>query len=149
MIFLAACGAIEANPVQAPLSGQESPVMEVTQPATTNADENIEETAGQENAVSTVTPIEESSVTGEQAVPEEIVSAEQTPTPVMSATEGISTETVMVEESPTVEQAQLLASLPILGSPPELHNEVWLNSAPLKLADLRGQIVIVEFWTFG
>jgi hypothetical protein len=50
---------------------------------------------------------------------------------------------------PTAEQAQLLASLEAKGRPPELLNEVWLNSDPLKLAELQGQVVIVEFWTFG
>lgn len=50
---------------------------------------------------------------------------------------------------PTEEQRQLLASLNGMGAPPELFNEVWLNSEPLKLADLRGKVVIVEFWTFG
>lgn len=25
----------------------------------------------------------------------------------------------------------------------------WLNSAPLRMADLRGNVVMVEFWTFG
>ena len=54
-----------------------------------------------------------------------------------------------VAAQPTAKQAQLLASLPIIGTPPELHNEVWLNSAPLKLADLHGKVVIVEFWTYG
>ncbi len=32
---------------------------------------------------------------------------------------------------------------------PEITNPVWLNSEPLRLADLRGKVVMVEFWTFG
>lgn len=50
---------------------------------------------------------------------------------------------------PSPAQQQLLADLDVLGHPPELNNEVWLNSDPLKLADLQGQVVIVEFWTYG
>ena len=43
-----------------------------------------------------------------------------------------------------------LASLPDMGLAPELTNDVWLNvDAPLRLADLRGKVVIVEMWTFG
>jgi len=43
-----------------------------------------------------------------------------------------------------------LASLPDLGPAPELTNATWLNvDAPLRLADLRGKVVIVEMWTFG
>ncbi len=42
------------------------------------------------------------------------------------------------------------ASLPDLGPAPELTNEAWLNvDSPLRLADLRGKVVIVEMWTFG
>jgi thiol-disulfide isomerase/thioredoxin len=41
-------------------------------------------------------------------------------------------------------------SLPDLGPAPELSNDTWLNvDAPLRLADLRGKVVIVEMWTFG
>jgi len=41
------------------------------------------------------------------------------------------------------------ASLPDLGPAPELTNDTWLNvDAPLRLADLRGKVVIVEMWTF-
>ena len=42
------------------------------------------------------------------------------------------------------------ASLPDLGPAPELTNDTWLNvDSPLRLADLRGRVVIVEMWTFG
>lgn len=49
----------------------------------------------------------------------------------------------------TAEQTALLAKLPSKGAAPELTNETWFNSAPLQLADLRGNVVIVEFWTYG
>jgi len=32
---------------------------------------------------------------------------------------------------------------------PEITNLVWLNSEPKRMADLRGKVVLVEFWTFG
>ena len=42
------------------------------------------------------------------------------------------------------------AILPDLGPAPELTNETWLNvDAPLRLADLRGKVVLLEMWTFG
>lgn len=41
-------------------------------------------------------------------------------------------------------------TLPDLGLAPELTNDIWLNvDSPLRLADLRGKVVIVEMWTFG
>jgi thiol-disulfide isomerase/thioredoxin len=41
-------------------------------------------------------------------------------------------------------------SLPDLGLAPELTNEIWLNvDEPLRLADLRGKVVLLEMWTFG
>ncbi len=32
---------------------------------------------------------------------------------------------------------------------PEIAGQVWINSEPLRLADLKGKVVLVEFWTFG
>src|SRR6266576_7026519 len=32
---------------------------------------------------------------------------------------------------------------------PELATGNWINSEPLKLKDLRGHVVLIEFWTFG
>jgi len=32
---------------------------------------------------------------------------------------------------------------------PEISGQAWINSQPLKLAELRGKVVLVEFWTFG
>jgi thiol-disulfide isomerase/thioredoxin len=32
---------------------------------------------------------------------------------------------------------------------PELAAGDWINSEPLKLNDLRGRVVLIEFWTFG
>ncbi len=40
-------------------------------------------------------------------------------------------------------------ALPDLGPAPELNNTVWLNTAaPLNLAGLRGQVVLLDMWTF-
>ena len=42
------------------------------------------------------------------------------------------------------------SNLPDLGPAPELHDSVWLNSdRALRLQDLRGQVVLLEMWTFG
>jgi hypothetical protein len=45
---------------------------------------------------------------------------------------------------------QTSITLKDLGPAPELTNEVWINSdEPLRLADLRGKVVLLDMWTFG
>src|SRR5262245_3258564 len=34
-------------------------------------------------------------------------------------------------------------------SAPEFSAGTWINSEPLKLSELRGRVVLIEFWTFG
>ena len=39
---------------------------------------------------------------------------------------------------------------PRVGQPaPDISGERWINSAPLTMTGLRGQVVLVEFWTYG
>jgi thiol-disulfide isomerase/thioredoxin len=47
------------------------------------------------------------------------------------------------------ETAVVRANLRDYGAAPELQNKVWLNTAgPLKLAEMRGQVVLLDMWTF-
>jgi thiol-disulfide isomerase/thioredoxin len=32
---------------------------------------------------------------------------------------------------------------------PEITTDTWLNGDPLRLSDLKGKVVMIEFWTFG
>lgn len=32
---------------------------------------------------------------------------------------------------------------------PEITGQTWINTEPLRLADLKGKVVLVEFWAFG
>ncbi len=32
---------------------------------------------------------------------------------------------------------------------PDVAAENWINSKPLTIADLKGRVVLVEFWTYG
>jgi hypothetical protein len=69
-----------------------------------------------------------------------------------AADEAVEPEAAQAEaESEDLPAPQATAvPLPDLGPAPELQNEVWLNvDAPLRLADLRGQVVLLDMWTFG
>jgi thiol-disulfide isomerase/thioredoxin len=55
--------------------------------------------------------------------------------------------------SPRVDPARAGTALPLADARSEAPNFVgikaWLNSAPLNIADLRGKVVLVDFWTYG
>lgn len=58
------------------------------------------------------------------------------------------------KESPAVKshtpEEEVTVELPNLGPAPELQNDIWLNTdGPLRLADLRGKVVLLDMWTFG
>lgn len=56
----------------------------------------------------------------------------------------------MTIQNQTLAQDNQMADLPILKPAPELHEGIWLNTdVPLKLEALRGQVVLIEMWTFG
>ena len=58
--------------------------------------------------------------------------------------------TAVSENKTETKLTSSIASLPDLGSAPELTNEIWLNvDSPLRLADLRGKVVAIDMWTFG
>ncbi|MBL6966285.1 MAG: hypothetical protein ISR60_06995 [Anaerolineales bacterium] len=47
-------------------------------------------------------------------------------------------------------QPQPAIALQDLGPATEWQNETWLNTeAPLYLEELRGQVILLEMWTFG
>jgi hypothetical protein len=147
IFLLAACGTTQTGPAQASVEDQQTSAPKDSEPATAVTTLLTQE-APLEESLTTVAAI----ATTEEVVSEEsTVEITPTPTQQMAAT----AEKMMPDEGeaphqePTAEQRQLLASLAVIGTPPELENEVWLNSEPLKLANLRGKVVIVEFWTYG
>jgi thiol-disulfide isomerase/thioredoxin len=54
---------------------------------------------------------------------------------------------------PSVDQANAGAMLSAAHTPATAPNfvgiQAWFNSAPLNIADLRGKVVLVDFWTYG
>ena len=65
---------------------------------------------------------------------------------------GTTSPTATAAPSPTAAPTTVAPPAPTTdyGLAPEIDTEVWLNTdAPLRLAHLRGQVTIVEFWTYG
>lgn len=53
------------------------------------------------------------------------------------------------ETTPSKPDAKAAIAALIGTTPPEWHAERWMNSAPLELAKLRGNVVLVRWWTAG
>jgi len=53
------------------------------------------------------------------------------------------------ERAPQQEDQTVPAALPDGPLAPELTNDTWLNTEALTAADLRGKVVLIDFWTFG
>jgi hypothetical protein len=141
---ISACGVPGTSP-QTPTVVREPPPIKVTQsqPTAVSGVAGPTETAPAENAPAQ-TP------TARIVVAPTDVQDTPTPKPVTApVTTSDATVSVDEDKGPSEEQLRLLASLESQGTAPELLNAAWLNSEPLKLADLRGKVVLVEFWTFG
>jgi hypothetical protein len=67
--------------------------------------------------------------------------------PVADSTKTTPLEATAVPEEHVSEREETLINF---GPAPELTNQVWINTPePLRLADLRGKVVLLEMWTFG
>jgi hypothetical protein len=51
---------------------------------------------------------------------------------------------------PSTKRTLRIEDLPDRGAAPELENEIWLNvESPLRISELKGKVVLLDFWTFG
>ncbi|MCO6451867.1 MAG: hypothetical protein J5I90_13870 [Caldilineales bacterium] len=71
---------------------------------------------------------------------------EPSPTPDTPPTAVATATTPAMTPTPT----RIPAPADDFGPAPEINTEVWLNTEqPVRLADQRGKVVLVDFWTFG
>jgi hypothetical protein len=141
LLLLAACGVTEPATISRPdTPAPELPMTEEIM-VTEEPPAPTESVAKEPTATREVTPTEEMAAPTEEVI--------ETVTKEMMADDKETMAEQVNMPRPTEAQQQLLASLPVVGTPPELNNEMWLNSNPLQLANLRGKVVIVEFWTYG
>ncbi|MBI3913412.1 MAG: hypothetical protein HY327_04400 [Chloroflexi bacterium] len=56
----------------------------------------------------------------------------------------------LTSEDPVSTAQQIIENIKPKGAlAPEIASSTWLNSPPLAPSDLRGKVVVVEFWTHG
>ena len=152
-LVTAACGARPQEPLSSAVSAAKSTVVSTSEPLP----RSIPPTAEKASGVEATPPPLPGAASGSgspapAATPFGLEPLRAKPAPVSAGTveepDGAGPRVLGAGES-TAEQQALLASLPDGGQAPELENEVWLNSAPLRLADLRGKVVVLDMWTFG
>ena len=124
-LILAGCVLPELAPTQSDLGdqGDQSETVEAIQ--TRIAETRAEQASGKEDAMADA---------GDRA-------QDQT-----TAVEGTD---AALTTGPTAEQLELLAKLQPRERRQSCSTRFGLTPNPLKLADLRGQVVLVEFWTYG
>ncbi len=63
---------------------------------------------------------------------------------------SLSSAPTQTSTSDLADESDPSLALPNFGLAPELTNDVWLNpDHPLRLAELRGEVILLEMWTFG
>lgn len=69
--------------------------------------------------------------------------------PVVGNADSPSIAPTAIPLQPTAPPTMRPTSVPANPAPELSGDGVWLNSAPLTLAELHGKVVLVEFWTYG
>ena len=142
-LVTAACGARPQEPLPSAVSAAKSTAVSTSEPLPRSIPPTAEKASGVE-----ATPLPLPGAASGSGSPAPAATPAQVPTGVVEEPDWAGPR-VLGDGEPTAEQQALLASLPDGGQAPELENEVWLNSAPLRLADLRGKVVLLDMWTFG
>ena len=125
-----------------------------TVPGYTQALQGLEESAGATARIDELVerganPLDEAPPPAEDAAPSAAASA--TASPPSSADEpGSAEEPLSAAEIQLQHETALGANLPDFGPAPEFERlEGWINDEGFELADLRGKVVLIDFWTYS
>jgi hypothetical protein len=63
---------------------------------------------------------------------------------------SVTTENAVATDGPVPTSTLAMAPLPVIGPAPGWNNKIWINTeSPQPLEELKGKVVLLEFWTFG